>query len=118
MKFLSLFCLFILALPVVAEASKTEVIELDSIIAVVNDDVITRIELNNRLQLIKQQLGARTQLPDDTVLRKQVLERIIMEKVQLQIAARQVCGNQSFASACKYSGNTAGRSQRVFRIGS
>jgi len=70
MKFLSLFCLFILALPVVAEASKAEVIELDSIIAVVNDDVITRVELDNRLQLIKKQLGARTQLPDDAVLRK------------------------------------------------
>ena len=88
MKFLSLFCLFILALPVVAEASKTEVIELDSIIAVVNDDVITQVELDNRMQLIKKQLGARTQLPDDAVLRKQVLERIIMEKVQLQVAKR------------------------------
>lgn len=88
MKFLSLFCLFVLSLPVVAGTSKAEVIELDGIIAVVNDDVITQLELENRLQLIKKQLGARTQLPDDDILRKQVLERVIMEKVQLQIAKR------------------------------
>jgi len=69
-------------------AKKSGILELDHIIAVVNDDVITRVELDNRLQLVKKQLGARTQLPDDTILRKQVLERMIMEKLQLQIAKR------------------------------
>ncbi|VAX14628.1 Periplasmic chaperone and peptidyl-prolyl cis-trans isomerase of outer membrane proteins SurA [hydrothermal vent metagenome] len=69
-------------------AKKSGIIELDNIIAVVNDDVITRVELDNRLQLVKKQLGARTKLPDDSILRKQVLERMIMEKIQLQIAKR------------------------------
>ncbi len=90
MKTLPLLFLFLSLLGVSPTmlAKESSITELDSIIAVVNDDVITQVELDNRLQLIKQQLGARTQLPDDAVLRKQVLERIIMEKVQLQIAKR------------------------------
>ncbi len=89
MKFLSLLCCFLLSLSALAaEPSKPEAVELDSIIAVVNNDVITRVELENRLQLVKKQLGARTQLPDDAILRKQVLERMIMEKIQLQVAKR------------------------------
>ena len=90
MKVLSLLFLFLTLLGTspTAMAKKSSIIELDNIIAVVNDDVITRVELDNRLQLVKKQLGARTQLPDDAILRKQVLERMIMEKLQLQIAKR------------------------------
>ncbi len=90
MKVLSLLFLILALLsasPVVT-AGKSDVVELDHIIAVVNNDVITKVELEDRLQLIKKQLGARTQLPDDAILRKQVLERMIMEKIQLQIAKR------------------------------
>ncbi len=90
MKVLSLLFLLLTLLgasPAIM-AKKSGIIELDNIIAVVNDDVITRVELDNRLQLVKKQLGARTQLPDDAILRKQVLERMIMEKLQLQIAKR------------------------------
>jgi len=83
-----LFSLLLLlsASPVVM--ANAPAIELDGIIAVVNNDVITRVELETRLQQIKKQLGGRTQLPDDAILRKQVLERMIMEKVQLQVAKR------------------------------
>lgn len=62
---------------------------LDSIVAVVNDDVITRTELETRLNAIKQQLQQRnTRLPPDEVIRRQVLERMIQEQLQLQIASR------------------------------
>ncbi len=90
MKILSVLflSLSLLSLSPAVMAKKSSAIELDNIIAVVNNDVITRVELENRLQLIKKQLGTRTQLPDDAILRKQVLERMIMEKVQLQIAKR------------------------------
>lgn len=90
MKVLSLLFLLLTLLgasPTIM-AKKSGIIELDNIIVVVNDDVITRVELDNRLQLVKKQLGARTQLPSDAILRKQVLERMIMEKIQLQIAKR------------------------------
>ncbi len=93
MKFLPLLFLMLLTLPAAAEPAtprpaKAEIVELDRIIAVVNNDVITRVELDKRLQLVKKQLGSRTQLPEDAILRKQVLERMIMEKLQLQVARR------------------------------
>ncbi len=90
MKVLPLLFLFLTLLgasPAIM-AKKANIIELDHIIAVVNNDVITRVELDNRVKLVKKQLGTRTQLPDDAILRKQVLDRIIMEKIQLQIAKR------------------------------
>lgn len=63
--------------------------ELDSIAAVVNDDVITRTELDQRLHSVEQQLEQRnTRLPPDEILRRQVLERMIVERLELQEADR------------------------------
>ena len=60
---------------------------LDKIIAVVNDDVITRTELDNRLRTIKEQLKSQSApLPPDPVLEKQVLDRMILASLQLQLA--------------------------------
>ena len=54
-----------------------------------NDDVITYSELENRMRLIKQQLQQRqAKLPPDDVLRKQILEQLIIERLQLQLADR------------------------------
>jgi len=62
---------------------------LESIVAVVNSDVITRTELNNRLRTVKQQLQQqRAPLPPDATLEKQVLDRMILANLQLQLADR------------------------------
>ena len=69
-------------------AQKVE--ELDRIIAVVNDSVITKSELDQQLVLIKKQLQAnKTQLPPESVFRRQVLERMIVDKIQLQLAQKR-----------------------------
>ena len=61
--------------------------EIDHIVAVANDDVITYTELEKRMRLIKQQLQQRqAKLPPDDVLRKQILEQLIIERLQLQLA--------------------------------
>lgn len=61
--------------------------QLDSIVAIVNDDVIVRSELENQVQLITAQLKGRgTPLPARPVLEKQVLERMIGNRLQLQRA--------------------------------
>ena len=71
-----------------AQAKQIE--ELDRIIAVVNKDVITQTELDKRISLLKKQLKqSKTQLPPESVFRKQVLERLILEHIQLQIAKRR-----------------------------
>lgn len=57
------------------------------IVAVVNNDVITQLELNDRMRIVKQQLQKRgTPLPPQDVLEKQMLERIITDRVQSQYA--------------------------------
>ena len=60
---------------------------IDRIVAVVNDEVITQHELRARLdsalgQLQRQGMSS----PPRNVLEKQVLERLVMDKVQLQQA--------------------------------
>ena len=62
---------------------------VDSIVAVVNDDVITRHDLDVRYERAVQQLKARnTALPPRAVLEKQLLERMITDRIQLQLAAQ------------------------------
>ena len=60
---------------------------LDRIVAVVNEDVITRRDLDVRLKSVMQQLRRQNTPPPPTdVLEKQVLERLIYTRVQLQLA--------------------------------
>jgi len=62
---------------------------IDRIIAIINDDVIISSELELRLKTIKGQLSQRgTKVPPEAVLRKQVLERLILQRLQLQAASR------------------------------
>jgi len=63
------------------------VVLVDRIVAVVNSEVITQFELSERVTRVLHDLGGRgTPLPDRTELQKQVLERMIIERVQLQLA--------------------------------
>jgi peptidyl-prolyl cis-trans isomerase SurA len=62
-------------------------VELDRIVAVVNDDVVMSSELNERVRTVKSQLQEQgTPLPPMTVLEKQVLDRLILQKLQIQTA--------------------------------
>ncbi|TRZ91045.1 MAG: molecular chaperone SurA [Rhodocyclaceae bacterium] len=62
-------------------------IEVDRIIAVVNEEAITLHELSSRLFVVERQLKAQgTQLPPREVLEKQLLERLIIDRVQIQMA--------------------------------
>lgn len=64
-----------------------QIAEIDSVVAVVNDDVITRHELDERVQEVVQQLQKQdTPLPPADVLEKQILERMITDMLQQQYA--------------------------------
>jgi peptidyl-prolyl cis-trans isomerase SurA len=70
-----------------SNGKKMSMEEIDHIAVVVNDDVITRHELNSYLEKIRQQLKKQgTPLPDANELEKQVLERMIIDMLQLQFA--------------------------------
>ncbi|KQV90644.1 molecular chaperone SurA [Massilia sp. Root351] len=60
---------------------------IDSIAVVVNEDVITRRELTERVKTVVQRMKAQNvQLPGDADLQRQILERMIVERAQLQLA--------------------------------
>lgn len=62
---------------------------LDRIVAVVEDDVILERELDNEAATIVNKLRSNNvTIPPEYVLRKQVLERMIVDKLQRQVAAR------------------------------
>jgi len=62
---------------------------LDKVIVLVEDDVILSSELERRTDSIVKQIKAAGQaVPDDKTLTDQVLERLILESIQLQRARR------------------------------
>ena len=73
---------------VLANVAQTQAAELlDRIVAVANEDVVTARELSQRLQQIRRQYQSNPQvLPPDEALREQVLDALIQERLQLQLA--------------------------------
>jgi len=60
---------------------------IDSIQVVVNDEVITRNEVAGRMVQVTQNMKARNaQMPDPATMERQVLEAMIVERAQLQLA--------------------------------
>lgn len=73
--------------PTLGSSNGSDVATIDSIVAIVNNDIITRSELNRQVALIERQMSRRAgQLPDRNELRKQVLERMVLDRAQLQRA--------------------------------
>jgi len=63
--------------------------QIDKIIAIVDDSVVLSSELETRLEDVKLRFSDQTgQLPPDDVLREQILERLIIENIQVQLASR------------------------------
>lgn len=74
-------------LPAEISAKRPEIIELDHIVAVVNRNVITASELARKVSQIRQRLAEKkTQLPPPDVLRKQILDSMVIEQIQVQLA--------------------------------
>ena len=69
--------------------SKTEssIQKLDRIIAVVDQDVITEKELQEKINSVISNLkNQKIEIPSESVLRKQVMERLIANSIQIQLA--------------------------------
>ena len=80
-KFITLFLLFIYSL-VLAD------VPLDRIVAVVDDDVVMKSELEEKVRtVIKQLQEQNTNPPPLSIIEKQVLDRMILNKLQLQLAS-------------------------------
>ncbi|MEW8052321.1 MAG: SurA N-terminal domain-containing protein, partial [Candidatus Thiodiazotropha sp.] len=63
--------------------------ELDHIVALVNDDIIAKSELDSRTgELLAQLAQKQTNLPPMRIIHQQVLDRMITKRLQLQAARR------------------------------
>ncbi|AIY43298.1 Survival protein SurA precursor (Peptidyl-prolyl cis-trans isomerase SurA) [Collimonas arenae] len=72
---------------VAASAAKVAPQTVDAIVAVVNTDVITQQELTKRLNDVMQRMKAQNvELPPVAELQKQMLERMILERAEVQLA--------------------------------
>lgn len=89
MDFLKKIFPFIILLSSVFSSTPLYAIEtLDRIVAVVNNSVITQQQLNEQIELSRQQSLAQNQsIPDTATFRKQVLDKMIDNQLQLQLAA-------------------------------
>lgn len=70
-----------------APTPPTAAVPVNGIAVVVNDEVITRQELAERIRMVAQRLKSQgVALPTPSELQKQVIERMIVEKAQIQLA--------------------------------
>lgn len=77
---------FFLSLLVCANTAFAAPQEMDKVAAIVNNGVVLESDVNNLLQSVKltaQQEGQ--QLPDEATLRSQIIERLIMDQILLQM---------------------------------
>jgi len=70
----------------VSSAADSKVRNIDGVAAVVNTGFVTRKEIDDRIAALKKQ-GAK--ISDGPELRKAILERLIVEKIQLQNAGQE-----------------------------
>ena len=90
-KGLLLTCLLLAATVARAQGSElsTQGVLLDRVVAVVNDGIVLSGDLDRQLRTISDRLEqAGQQLPPRNILRQQVLERLVMQEIQIQRADR------------------------------
>lgn len=74
------------ALPLTGDVDAAPV-EIDRIVAIVDDDIITLSELQEQIRTVRAQLRQqRITAPSERILQRQVLERMVVEQIQLQLA--------------------------------
>jgi peptidyl-prolyl cis-trans isomerase SurA len=92
-KFTSAFFLFVtfwLSLFPLSAYALNDIVKLDRIVAIVDKNAITEQELEAKVRTVSDQLTKQgKQLPQERILRKQILERLIVDSIQLQLAAER-----------------------------
>ena len=84
-----LLALSLLAVSIGIQAKEADEQTLDRTVAIVNSDIITESEFNRQYQMIVQRLSQQQPtLPSEAELKKQILDKLIDRKIQLQTAAR------------------------------
>lgn len=103
--------LALLLLLLAGAARAEELVILDRIAAIVDDDVIMESDVANRVKDVNAQLAARGGArPPADILRRQVLDRLVLESIQVQLGNRtgvridDEALNQAIAGIAKQNG--------------
>lgn len=84
-----LFSILAFTLCISVNIKAAEVKLFDSIVALVDDDVVLNSELERKIKGFKDRLKEKgANLPDEKTFKKQVLERLIIDSIQYQLAER------------------------------
>ncbi len=79
----------LLGAALLAATAQAQVRPLDRVVAIVDNDVVMQSQLDARLREVQQTIDKRGgAMPPENVLGQQVLERLIIENIQLQIGDR------------------------------
>lgn len=82
--------LFLFCILLVSHGAGAAPVLLDRIVAIVDESVITQRELENRIRLVEVDFRSSNRpLPEDSVLKRQVLEALITDSLLLQEASRR-----------------------------
>ncbi len=69
--------------------AQSNAVSLDRVVAIVDKDVVLESELNDRKASILERLqGQYQQLPPEDILNKQILDQLILERIELAMAER------------------------------
>jgi len=70
-----------------AQATAQRIVPVDRIVAIVNNEVVTRSELEERIRLVLSQMRQQqVDPPPAEILERQVLDRMIVDRAQIQFA--------------------------------
>lgn len=73
--------------PLLAAPAKTVADPIDRILIVINDEVVTAREVELRVNTVRARLAAqKVNMPPDHILQRQVMERMVVERLQQQTA--------------------------------
>ena len=69
--------------------AQADLVPLDRVAAIVDNDVVMVSQVNERMQAVRQQLSQNgTELPPEDQLQSQVVDRLVLESIQLQMGER------------------------------
>ena len=73
-----------------SSAAQAQMVELDRVAAIVDNDVIMASQVEERMNTIRAQLAdsGTAELPPADVIRNQVMDRLVLESIQLQMGER------------------------------
>ena len=78
-----------MVLALAATGVDAQVTVLDQVVAIVDDDIILSSELRESLETVRATLQSRgVELPEEEVLVRETLDRLILDSIQMQLASR------------------------------